>query len=198
MSGKKDKKTQLSPGASVASIAQHKDVTGHGIKNGLQRSTRIGAADDGRVGCLTLIHQLVPLDVLSLGTQGSSIHKSTIALLQQLKGILRCHWWVCRGANLSHLVIEGARGCCRGQGAGDLREEAHGGCEMQINATGVNWSWRGSVWTQMCWEALQLFDDCENISSQHSHGPSKPSERTYLQWVCSICELQVPSHYFSL
>ena len=99
------------------------------------------AADDGGVGCLTFIHQLVPLDVLSLGTQGLPIHKSTIALLQQLKGILRCHRWVCRGANLSHLFIDGARGCCRCQGIGDLSEEAHGGCEMQQVSTGRGEGW---------------------------------------------------------
>ena len=109
---------------SVAGIAQHKDVTWHSIKDSLEGRTRIGATDDGSVGCLAFIHQLVPLDVLSLGTQGSSCHESTVAILQQLQGILRCHRWVCSRTNLSHNVTLRR---AQAQGICDLSEEAHDG-----------------------------------------------------------------------
>mmetsp|Transcript_103947 Transcript_103947/g.144652 ORF Transcript_103947/g.144652 Transcript_103947/m.144652 type:complete len:239 (-) Transcript_103947:473-1189(-) len=43
--------------AGVASIAEHEDVARHSIKDCLQRCTRVGAADDGCQGRLTLLDQ---------------------------------------------------------------------------------------------------------------------------------------------
>lgn len=47
--------TSFRMGASVACIAQHKDIPRHGIKDKLQGSTGVSTADDSSVGRLTFL-----------------------------------------------------------------------------------------------------------------------------------------------
>ena len=77
--------TSFRMGASVACIAQHKDIPRHGIKNKLQGSTGVSTADDSSVGRLTFLEQ----QAFGTASQMNGISKTLKKQKKELWKLLR-------------------------------------------------------------------------------------------------------------
>mmetsp|Transcript_36373 Transcript_36373/g.78455 ORF Transcript_36373/g.78455 Transcript_36373/m.78455 type:complete len:217 (+) Transcript_36373:414-1064(+) len=87
-------------GAGVASIAQHKDVTRQGIKDGLQRCPGICTANDGSVWCLSHVNKLLAHFLVGSSCGRLSLDEARITLLQELQSLIRRHGRICGGAHV--------------------------------------------------------------------------------------------------
>ena len=89
----------LSVGAGVARIAQDEDVARHGIKHRLQRSSGVGAANNGGQRCLSFLHQCLPHAIGDVASQGLTSDKAFVAILQDLQGFYGRHGTIGGGAH---------------------------------------------------------------------------------------------------
>mmetsp|Transcript_36404 Transcript_36404/g.78595 ORF Transcript_36404/g.78595 Transcript_36404/m.78595 type:complete len:400 (+) Transcript_36404:463-1662(+) len=99
--------TSLSVCAGVSSVTQNEQITRKSIEECLQRTTRIRAAHDGRVGRLTFGCQSLAHAAMHLSSSRNARHEALVSLFQGLQGqlgrhdsILRCAdgtkghgWW---------------------------------------------------------------------------------------------------------
>ena len=69
--------------AGVARVAQHEEVAGHGVEDGLQRRPAVGAADDRRVRRLALRHQLLAQLVVRPSAQQLPPHEALVACREE-------------------------------------------------------------------------------------------------------------------
>mmetsp|Transcript_55877 Transcript_55877/g.68391 ORF Transcript_55877/g.68391 Transcript_55877/m.68391 type:complete len:266 (+) Transcript_55877:148-945(+) len=124
-------------GASVARISQDKDVAWHGIKDRLQWSSGICAAQDGSVWGLTLLDQGFPHCWSDLSRNGGTRGETSIALLQQFQCLLGWQGAISRGADRQCLkgwrqAGVGAKNFCLPGGAA---QEFHSTSFQVVDAT---------------------------------------------------------------
>ena len=131
--------------AGVASVAEHEEVSGHRIEDGVDGHSRVCTAKDGAVGRLAALHQGLAHVPGGSRCCGRACSKAFVALLQQLQGRLGLHCKVGTGTDAVHAVV----GCCAArhgrwdrhaglQQLGLLRalpQEFHTACLQIIDAT---------------------------------------------------------------
>ena len=78
--------TSFSVCASVSSVAQNEQIARKSIEECLQRTARICAANDGRVGRLAFGCQILAHAVMYLASGRSTHHEALVSLFQGLQG----------------------------------------------------------------------------------------------------------------